>query len=596
MRDEVAALGVPSSRIHLFFRNSLCHELRHPRFARLWREELDLRTSPAPFSPINKVEHLYGESSGVSIVPTREEYERGRVPAPRILNRVEAALREAGAALVSGHGASGKTTLAVLLAHQPAFRQQPVYYLDLTGVTDDAPEDGGLADAIAVYGDKGVLFVIDNAHLAPATAASLARDWQSRFTGASLLVLGREVRPLEREWVRETALRDLAMPAFDLVIEPDDLAGIYQRLWWRERGTEPRPVPSGNRDEWHALFGGDLIAFSAAVLRRVRDPGWAFDLSHSDAKEYILHKYIEHRELRAERAHLLTLAAVAEKEVALPAEALPRRSLESAVRHGIVWIETAGRWNEHVRFRFVHSGLAVLLLAATGATAQAAALRSQVLVAHPYACLATALRLNKIGDSVEAATLVGALWAEHRWALDQMPLSWWAGTLRSTVRLAVLDEQELRERADNWLEEETHRDALVQRALSTHLGDLASFLRYAEETVPAVWNTLATALAEDIHRDALVQRALATHLGDLARFLRYAEETVPAVWNTLATALAEDSHRDALVHRALATHLGDLASFLRYAEETMPEVWNTLATALAEDIHRDALVQRALAT
>jgi hypothetical protein len=596
MYEEVAALGVPRTRIHLFFRGSLCHQLRNPRHARLWGEELALPSAGAPFSPITNVARLYGKSGRVTIVPTREEYQRGRVMAPRVLKDVERTLKDTGAALVSGHGASGKTTLAVLLAHRPTFLRHPVYYLDLSSTLEAGSNyEGMLAEALTACADEGVLFVVDNAHLAVETAGNLFRHWQNVGNGARLLILAREVRPHQSVWQSDPALADLGIVSYPLIVEAADLAGVYRRLVMRGRGTEPAPVPKAQLQAWHNLFGGDLVAFSAALLGRLHDPHWTFELGHEDARDYIRREYLTRVDFQAERESLLALAAVAEKELHLPIEAFADDALAAAIRRGLVWVETAGRSEQYTRLRLMHPGLATLLLGASGRAASASDTRCRLLAMHPFSGIAGALRLAKRGDAEEATAILRAVWAAHRWPLEAVPLSYWVTGTRLALGLRIVDEDGFRERLKVWGGEQAN-EALVARALATDLNFLANFLGFAKTAMPEVWTTLSEELAKEQHRKALVVRALATPLGDLANFLRYAEEAIPKVWDTLSEELAKEQHRKVLVVRALATPLGNLAKFLGFAKTAMPEVWTTLSEKLAKEQHRKALVARALAT
>lgn len=405
MQAQVAALGVPAGRIHIFFRRSLCRQLREPRHARLWGRELGLPVLVWPFAPIEQVQQLYGRPGSTHIVPTAEEYAAGLVHTPHVLGEVEAALVERQGALVSGHGASGKSTLAVLLSQRPAFRQSMTYYLDLTGVQTDSEMVRSAVDAMTVFGDRGTKFVIDNAHLAPDIASDIVRLWKQRNTGSRLLLLARKVRRQQVSWRVNPELSDLDLAPFDLVIDAADLEGVFRRLYRRERGADPEPVPIMRLAEWHALFGGDLFAFSAAVLGRLRHPRWMLDLRVEDARDYIRSEYIEHRDLRSETDRLLDLAAVGEKEIPLPIEAIPNAGLDHCIERGIVWVETKQRHSRYTFFRLVHPGLARLLLAAAEKGAdEVLEMRRRVLSRHPSPVSYLAARNMALNGEVEEPT------------------------------------------------------------------------------------------------------------------------------------------------------------------------------------------------
>lgn len=101
--------------------------------------------------------------------PTSADYEAGRVFEPSLLADVIRRLKADRQVLVRGHGASGKTTLANLVAIDVAFRSCPTYYLDLENSFES--QESFRSEAIedfAEFSAAGVVFVVDNIHLAEA--------------------------------------------------------------------------------------------------------------------------------------------------------------------------------------------------------------------------------------------------------------------------------------------------------------------------------------------------------------------------------------------------------------------------------------------
>jgi hypothetical protein len=167
MREQVCRLGFAREDVHIVFRKQLCSLLSAPFHARFWLNELQLPVTPDPFNRISDVIRRGAQSQATRIFPTPEEFENDRVHAPRLLFEVEQALEERGATIVVGHGASGKTTLAYLLAHRKRFKHPPSYMLDLTTSASDPTLVERASEALTACADRGVLFVIDNAHLDP---------------------------------------------------------------------------------------------------------------------------------------------------------------------------------------------------------------------------------------------------------------------------------------------------------------------------------------------------------------------------------------------------------------------------------------------
>ena len=81
------------------------------------------RADISPFTVLKEYYPLYGRADQPGAFrPSRAEFEGGLIRRPPVAEVVERALLEARVAYVRGHGASGKTVLATLVAHGEFFR------------------------------------------------------------------------------------------------------------------------------------------------------------------------------------------------------------------------------------------------------------------------------------------------------------------------------------------------------------------------------------------------------------------------------------------------------------------------------------------
>ena len=587
MREQACRLGLRGSDVHIVFRKDLCARLRAPIHARFWINDLGLSVTHGPFRRIHDVVRETGYRSTASIFPTAEEYEQNRVYAPPALADVDRALAEQRAAMVVGHGAAGKTTLAMILAHQPRFKHAATYYLDLTAASDDPTLTERAGEAFSAFGDRGVLFVVDNAHLDPGAAVRVFEQWESFGGGSELLILTRRVRGTTKPWDNDPELESMPLPRIDLTIEPGDLEGVYQRLC-RARGAEPAVTPDVV-DGWHRLFGGDLLSFSAAVLGLLDRSGEPADLEAVDARSYVRRRYLADPDLIPERSALLDLAAVAEIEGLVPVEAFDEDALRTCARQGLVWIEARGLNGMHRRYRLAHPGLGTLLREAAGLTGKSREDRCRVLESFPYACIATSLKVRNVGNTREAGGLLSALWRKTDWPLAEIGFGWWRNTIAATIEMNLLTAEEIQDRFNSWLVQAGHSQ-LVEMALATSLNNLRAFLNYAQAEMPEAATVIRDGLAN--HPERLVKQALAMPLGHLASFLAYAQAEMPEVATVIRDGLANNP--EMRVKQALVTPLEHLASFLAYVQVEMPEAATVIRDGLANDPER--LVKQALVT
>jgi hypothetical protein len=596
-RDRFVKLGVPADRVKFVFRDELVAALTRPQFADLWVELLGLRCDSLPFHPIRRVKRLFGREDQIAtFAPTMADYVDGRVHRSRLADEVERQLQHPGWAFVRGLGAAGKTVLATQTALGSMFSASPAYYCDLVSVGSDGADATASAalEAITTRADDGVLFVLDNVHVNESFARTLFDHWETFPNGSRMLLLGRWVSAGADLKGRANSLDDLEGNALVLQVAPEDLEGVYLRLAQRRSrdSTGIQPPSTDVLQGWSRLFGGDLIAFSAAVARRIDGLlRGQLQLRPEDAIDYVHDVYLAPL-TEVERRNLLIVATLSRIEFDTPVEAIEKGSLKMPLRQGVVHRTEHGR-DVRVRFHLVHPGLGDLVLAAHGSKIDELTVFRHVAYAHPVDGQRLAGRLENLGRSTDAGEVLGTIAQSPRSLAESILLASLVGAHRHIERLAQLGAC-AQPQLDTYLV--ANEPLLVSSAYRTPLGDLASFLGYAERKLPQVHRQLSTALAEPDNLESLTETALRTPLGHLASFLRYAEGKLPHVYRQLSTALAEPDNLKSLTETALRTPLGHLASFLRYAEGKLPHVYRQLSTALAAPDNLKSLTETALRT
>ncbi|HWR82009.1 MAG TPA: hypothetical protein VN285_01765 [Candidatus Deferrimicrobium sp.] len=597
-RDRLTALDIPAENIRFVFKKQLVSELRQPRFANVLKDILGLPCHCLPFRVLNDEKRIYGSERRLDIfAPAKEEYLNDLVHRPAIADEIEKRLKHPGWALILGRGATGKTVLAIqfgLVGYES--KAYPVYYLDL------ADTDAKLSDAIDVitmFGDDAVLFIIDNVHLDEDFARQVFEHWQSTPLGSHLLLLGRDVSAYGSTGTARP-LDDLREEALVLRVQPDDLAGVFRRLAHRVR---PSPVsaptpPREALERWNELFGGDLIAFSAAVAHRINQlmqGDW--QLQAQDAATHMRETYLA-RVDEAESINLFRIAVFAQLELKVPEEAITLAKIRAFLLNGLVHCSVRGPNRQYKFYQLVHPGLGDLLLTAADYSGhklnQFISEQSRyVAQINPIWGFIIAARLESANRTQEALTVLKSVIEQDEvWVTSVLApgLQNMRSNCERLVRLKISVESEI----DTKLT--TEHSALVLSALRTPLHFLASFLNYAEHKLPEVYTCLATALVQPENLQTLGSTALRTPLGNLAAFLKYAELKFPDLYALLAAALSQPENLQTLSTTALRTPLGDLTSFLQYAERNLPKVYACLATALVQPENLQTLSATALRT
>jgi hypothetical protein len=531
-------LGVPLDQARVVFRRQLVAELTRPIFCRVVQEILNLRSDCTPFSFLHHA-RIFGR--GDSAVPDIKEYLQGKVHRCKQVDQVESLLLTKGCALVRGVGASGKTVLAAQVALGRFFSHAPVYYLDLT-VEQDL---GQVLEAMTLRSDEQVLFIVDNIHLDEDVANAVFDHWTDYCFLSRLLMLGRVTTTGATAVSSSSGIAEL--DAIELVSGTEELLGVFRRVYSKITGDENLSTPPETALlQWQSLFGGDLIAFSLAVMRHLGDFGrYQWELRADDAQEYVREKYLYSREMsEAERENLLRVAVLSVYETLTPLEALNPHGLRESLRRGVVLRSEHGR-NRWVRYRLVHPGLGRLMLDASGATAESPRVLCELVTTAPHCGGYLVNKLEATGKRALARYILEYLArsAEHRSALLT------AGSLmvlKTNVERLWDYHFSSREETEAVLGEAGARKHLISEALFSPFNFLVAFLEYAERKLPGANETVKQALCAEENRETIQKNALKAPLDLLVAFLEYAEreETARGLWERQAGRLRQGESGD----------------------------------------------------
>ena len=582
--------GIELKHIDLVFGGRLVQELALPEFARTRVEVLGVTELPAWFELVRP--NIPPNNPQAKFIPTSDDYEKGRVHRPQVADQVLSHLEERGSALVRGVGACGKTVLAWLIALENVQKGWPTYYLDLARIDERVGDVSNvLENDLVRFGHPHVLFILDNIHLHEYMAKRLASAWEKldHSQRPRLLLLGRELHT-----GRGSPIDGLNIPTLTLRALQSEVRGVYRRLVWRMTGIEAIPEPPPEvLNSWVMTFGGnpaspdtttDLIAFSAAVLKRLPDIiSQKWSLTVEDAVDEVREAYLKKLD-DGEIRNLMRLAVLAECEMFLTEKALadPRKGFDVAGwKMGLVFRGQAGAKGQYVQYRLAHTALGPLLLAAAFNTVDIAKEQLAIALADPYSGFNLAHLLTVTGQPTRAKPILSKLMEDPRRLFELPHLT----IFLNVLRLVQQHKAGPLNIVDRVLSEPVNRDRLVEIALLTLLGGLKAFLSYAGKTkeLKTVFKTLTTELGNDQNRGRLVEIALLTPLGGLQSFLAYAGKTkgLKTVFETLITELGNDQNRRRLVERFTTTPLDQIVKIL--SVDTDHDIWSAVLVDVDEE-------------
>lgn len=583
--------------------------MAQPEFARTRLEVLGLSHLPTWFELVRSSVPL--DNPRADFIPSHIEYENGLVYRPADAERVVVCLNNPGRVLVEGVGASGKSVLAWLLALEACREGRPSYYLDLARINDDDTAiDNGLEEDLLRFSHPSVLFILDNIHRNERKAEKVIAAWDGM--GASqrpqLLLLARKLKT-----GRGSAFAKVEIPIITLRARQAELQGVYRRLIWRRTGRSAFAEPPPNvLNEWVATFGGDplsentttdLIAFSAAVLKRLPDllrERWT--LREEDAVDEIREAYLKKLN-EGEVRNITRLAVLAEVELPLAESALfdPRAAFDVTCRQlGLVFRdETTGR-ESHVSYRFAHPALGRLFLAAS--FDQIDIEREQLVVAIAYPDIGFALSHLLVGRGLRSrarAVLARMSLLEAKRLFSVSHLGTLHGALHLMEGLGLNTDliEIVRTASDS-----VGRSYLVDLTLRTQLQHIQAFLAYTEKKTELrpLFEGLCAAVEKPEYLPLLIERAISSPLVDIQRFLAYAQykHELEVVFDALCDALGKDENLATLVNSAVHGQTHVLHSFLVLASESMVlrSAFHALSRELVKPKNLDPLIESALRT
>ncbi|MCM2477849.1 hypothetical protein HGO38_30860 [Rhizobium sp. CG5] len=602
--EKFVAAGFRRDRVELVFGQGLVEILTRPEFARTRMEILGVDDLPNHFRLYRSKVGPDENRLGTHFIPSWEDYEEGRIHQTELAKRVTEKLSSDRAALVRGIGASGKTVLAWQIAQEVLNLGFPAFFFDFAADRNSTRHlVNALISDIKRFGHPKVLFVLDNIHVEETSAKEVFLAWHEipSLQQPQILLVGRETRT-----AKGSSIEGLKFEALSLRARQAELRGVFRRLALRSYtgGQLPEP-PEAVLTNWLRTFGGkpenpkttaDLIVFSAAVFRRMRDllhGRWR--LTEADAVEQVRDVYLGALS-PPETANLARLCVAERLEIAIEPEVLAFQMAALTMcntKLGIVFRDETGGRRHSIRYRLAHPALGELLMAGMENVIDRMSVILEMASVSARFGGDAASRLMSAGQLEDAQAVMLTTIDKSEKFLGLYSFFEVESILRLAKRLKI----ELPESFDHRLAAKGRNSGKFEEiAFQTQFDHLVSFLRYAEESLPAVFNALSSALADAKNHPQLAGVALDTQLDHLVSFLRYAKESLPEVFTALSSALANVENQQQLAEVALETQLDHLVSFLRYAKESLPEVFTALSSALANVENQQQLAEVALET
>jgi len=380
-RAAAARLPLRGDQIRFVHLNELTTELTHPRYAQLVGAQLGVTLQPSPFQTVGNVIDRRFRIMREEWLPQPESFNDGTLRVPAAVDaQIAQALASESQVLVSGQGASGKTTLALLIGRRVERSGRVALYLDLE--LKASVEPYVLADCLAKSAPSGTLVIFDNVHVLSPNALTefysvMRKSQEEGLIGASLLYLARRTSRGTGDAV------ELPIAEVSLASDPSLLECVFD-YYASQAVKRGFTVPPSARAAWCEnphLFGYDLVVFSIAAhshLDRLGKP----PTSWAAVDDWVRRKYIAPY---ANVQPLMALAAAGQFGVRLTAKSLgpegvaafmtPGAGTASLIDRGVVLY-----LDDDDRYGLVHTSFAALLLRGKRMTeAQVAELLRQVI-------------------------------------------------------------------------------------------------------------------------------------------------------------------------------------------------------------------------
>ena len=526
-RSRLRACGIDDNNLTFVFRQQLISDLAQGRHALTWLELLRIPVSPFPFVDVRRAP-IYGTPSREFFAPTPEEYATGAVHRASVADSVVTQLAKSRIAMVRGRGAAGKTSLGALLGLQAIAEGQPAYYLALSTEGSGYVDGVAAVNALVSRADDGVLFVLDDVHRDENLASILVDAWRQIPYSSTVLLLSRAGEPARRESGLASPLTSLIGDSIELVVTEAGLAGTVARLHAR-LGADPAEVPSNVQlFLWRRVFGGDLIAFSAAYAYAL-EHGHPLQLGPEDARSYVQDRYLTGLADRQRNA-LLAVADWSAMELPRPDRFVDRSELGEALKRGVVERAAGG-------YATVHPGVGELLLA--GANVKPGSMVETDAMALDIAdFMGVIQRQGEMGRRAQARRALGSrvnTWADVLQAFASQPrrshkmTKLFREALETRAVEPVSDPHQLRQTIAT-----VDGSCLLRLLVAANSGGLAGFREAVREAAADLSDS------EKLHVAAGISAAIREQLEDLPLTLRHVHERLPSVLPRLAKALAND--------------------------------------------------------
>ena len=357
IRLEVAnACGIDASRVDFIFLKQFIREVRSPTHLQLLLD-LGLPISPAPFQLVDE----FIPSGIPEITATSDEFDEGLVVPEQALGDLLQLLHENDHVVVSGEGASGKTSLALAAGRRWSKGAGAALYLDFDAYDlADPLGSSELIDTGARFATERSLFILDNVHLTPPAAlTAIFRAWRSLPNPPKVLSTGRgDLKSVVNGYGTTGRLLKREVTEADLLAAYSRLA----RRFWQTEGT-PTPPPEVLR-QWRD-FTADLVVFCLAVEPVLpghgSSSGWR--LARVRAVEYVRDHYLDVLPT-TECETVIRVAALARLEVPASLRSLGGSKPVQALNTKIVTVTRHGAQRDRTRLRLAHHNLGALILEA----------------------------------------------------------------------------------------------------------------------------------------------------------------------------------------------------------------------------------------
>jgi hypothetical protein len=484
-------------------------------------------------------------------IPSEEDYSSGRVYRPAIVNQIQERLEHERLVLVRGVGASGKTVLSWIIAHEALNSDCTVYELDLSSFPDADLEFTHMAtDEFVGHASHNALFIIDNCHFDESFTKDIAIAHMKIADGLKprLLLIGREIQSSYGSLIDGLNLIPFTLKA----LQPEAL-GVYLRLAWQATGDCPPPIPSDKvLADWVMTFGGDpdssetttdLIALSAAIRNRLSyllKENWT--LSANDARTEIRSIYLS-RLSDGEMHNLLCLCAMEELELGIEESALLDQRcafIESSQRLGLVFRRMVYLGDEsHIQYELAHAALSRLILQAAYQPVDTLELRKQIARNSFRTSVNLLARLARFSnnehrrsegyDLIDTILSTNVLYNDIESVSSIQRFFYYSAEFKVAIPEGLIKN----------LSSQEYMEVIASRVSQMSIGKIINYISFfkADPSLYPIAESLMSSLSRPKNHDSLLRSVLNAPLESISRFLDFTgdERNLVRVYNIVDT-------------------------------------------------------------